>query len=129
MGTKSILVIDDEADLRQLIQTCLELMGGWQVFMANSGKEGLAKAQTQQTDVILLDVMMPEMDGLATLQQLRANSATCHIPVILLTAKERSIQQSQFADLDICGTIGKPFDPLKLADKITTALDKQKHHP
>lgn len=126
MDTKKVLVIDDEADLRKLIQTCLELLGGWQVLTASSGQEGLAKAQTQQTDVILLDVMMPEMDGLATLQQLRANSSTRHIPVILLTAKERSIQQSQFASLDVRGTIGKPFNPLKLADQITAALSKQK---
>lgn len=124
MNVKKVLVIDDEADLRKLIQTCLELIGGWQVSTAGSGQEGLAKAQAQQTDVILLDVMMPEMDGLTTLQKLRANAETQHVPVILLTAKERSIQQSQFAKLGICGTIGKPFNPLKLADQITAALNK-----
>lgn len=128
MTVKKALVIDDEADLRKLIQTCLELTGGWQVVTASSGKEGLAKAQTQQIDVILLDVMMPEMDGHATLQKLRAHSATQHIPVILLTAKERSMQQSQFAELGVRGTIGKPFNPLKLADQITAALNKQKHN-
>ncbi|GAB4377499.1 MAG: response regulator [Elainellaceae cyanobacterium] len=124
MTVKKVLVIDDEADLRKLIQTCLEVMTEWQVLTAGSGKEGLTKAQTQQADVILLDIMMPEMDGLATLQQLRANSATRHIPVILLTAKERSIQQSQFTNLNVCGTIGKPFNPLNLADQITAVLNK-----
>lgn len=122
-----ILVIDDEDDLRNLVQTCLELMAGWQVLTASSGNEGLSKAQTEQPDAILLDMMMPEMDGLKTLQHLRSHSTTKDIPVILLTAKGRSTDQSQFAQLDICGVISKPFDPRKLMTQIVSALSHSKN--
>lgn len=124
MKALQILVIDDEDDIRKLTQTCLEVMGGWQVLTACSGREGLAKAQVNQPDAILLDVMMPEMDGLTTFQQLQANPATGHIPVILLTARGRSADQSMFAELGVMGTINKPFNPLKLAEQVAEALGK-----
>ncbi|MGG6265540.1 response regulator [Leptolyngbya sp. AN03gr2] len=124
MSIQQILVIDDEDDLRNLIQTCLELMGGWQVLSANCGKEGLLKAQTEQPDAILLDVMMPQMDGFATLQQLRANTTTQHIPVILLTAKGRSLDQNQLTQLNVRGTISKPFNPRKLVDQVLMLLSE-----
>lgn len=119
---KRILVIDDEDDIRKLTQTCLEIMGGWQVLTASSGSEGLAKAQTEQPDVILLDVMMPDMDGQTTFQQLQANPATRNIPVILLTARGRSANETLFAELAVKGVINKPFNPLKLADQVVAAL-------
>lgn len=122
MTLKQILVIDDEDDIRKLTQTCLEIMGGWQVLTASSGNEGLAKAQTEHPDAILLDVMMPDMDGPATFQKLQANPATKHIPVILLTAKGRSADQSLIAQLGVKGVINKPFNPLKLADQVAAAL-------
>lgn len=119
---KRILVIDDEDDIRKLTQTCLEIMGGWQVLTASSGSEGLAKAQTEQPDVILLDVMMPDMDGQTTFQQLQENQATRNIPVILLTARGRSTSETLFAELGVKGVINKPFNPLKLADQVVAAL-------
>ncbi|BAY23876.1 response regulator receiver protein [Calothrix sp. NIES-2100] len=73
MTSKQILVIDDEDDIRQLIQTCLEIMGGWKVLTATSGNQGLLLAQSSQPDAILLDVMMPDMDGLTTFEKLQAN--------------------------------------------------------
>lgn len=128
MSIKQILVIDDEDDLRNLIQTCLELMAGWQVLSARSGIEGLIKAQAEQPDAILLDLMMPEMDGLTTLQQLRSTSVTKHIPVILLSAKGRSIDQDQLAQLGVCGMITKPFKPVNLVAQITTALNNVQNY-
>lgn len=122
MKVKKILVIDDEDDIRKLTQTCLEIMGGWQVLAACSGSEGLAKAQAEQPDAILLDVMMPDMDGLTTFQKLQANPATKHIPVILLTARGRYADQNQLAELGMSGVINKPFNPLKLADQVIEAL-------
>jgi CheY-like chemotaxis protein len=119
---KQILVIDDEDDIRKLTQTCLEIMGSWEVLTASSGSEGLAKAQANQPDAILLDVMMPDMDGPTTFQKLQANPATRHIPVILLTAKGRSADQHLFAELGVTGVINKPFNPLKLADLVAKAL-------
>ena len=122
MTGKQILVIDDEDDIRKLTQTCLEIMGGWQVLTACSGSEGLAKAEAEQPDAILLDIMMPDLDGPATFQKLQANPATRHIPVILLTAKGRSAEAHFFAELGVTGVINKPFNPLKLADQVAAAL-------
>jgi len=78
------LVVDDEDDIRKLTQTCLEMMGGLAGLTASSGS-AVAQAQANQPDAILLDVMMPDMDGPTTFQKLQANPATRHIPVILLT--------------------------------------------
>jgi CheY-like chemotaxis protein len=120
---KSILVIDDEVDILRLIQTCLEVMGGWQVLIACSGNEGLRLAQNNQPDAILLDVMMPDMDGLTTFQQLQDNPSTRRIPVVLLTARGRSVDQGMFAELGVKGVLNKPFNPLKLADQVAAALN------
>ncbi|MBH8556098.1 response regulator [Nostocaceae cyanobacterium CENA357] len=122
MNTKQILVIDDEDDIRKLIQTCLEIMGGWQVLTATSGSQGLLLAQSSQPDAILLDVMMPDMDGLKTFQKLQANQITKDIPVILLTARGRNTDQNLFAQLGVRGIINKPFNPQKLANQVAAAL-------
>lgn len=122
MTAKQILVIDDEDDIRKLTQTCLEIMGGWQVLTARSGNEGLLLAKANQPDAILLDVMMPDMDGLTTFEKLRANPETKHIPVILLTAKGHSTAQNQEAELGVAGVIKKPFNPLKIADQVAEVL-------
>ncbi len=99
MTAKQILVIDDEDDIRKLIQTCLEIMGGWQVLTAKSGSEGLLLAQAAQPDAIILDVMMPEMDGKVTFQKLQENSLTKCIPVILLTARGHTTDQRLFLSI------------------------------
>ncbi|MBC1225114.1 response regulator [Nostoc sp. UCD121] len=122
MISKQILVIDDEDDIRQLIQTCLEIMGGWEVLTATSGNQGLILAQSSQPDAILLDVMMPDMDGLTTFQKLQANQTTKHIPVILLTARGRTNNERLFSNLGVKGIISKPFNPQKLAVQVAAAL-------
>ena len=122
MTAKRILVIDDEADILRLIQTCLEIMRGWQVLTADSGSEGLRLAEAHRPDAILLDVMMPDMDGVTTFQNLQANPATKCIPVIFLTAKGRYTERNMFAELGIKGVLNKQFNPLKIADQIATTL-------
>ncbi|WP_373528707.1 response regulator [Nostoc sp.] len=122
MTSKQILVIDDEDDIRQLIQTCLEIMGGWKVLTATSGNQGLLLAQSSQPDAILLDVMMPDMDGLTTFEKLQANQITKHIPVILLTARGRTNNERLFNEIDVKGIISKPFNPQKLAVQVAAAL-------
>jgi CheY-like chemotaxis protein len=117
-----ILVIDDEERIQEVVQTCLEILGGWEVITASSGNEGLLIAQTQQPDAILLDVSMPEMDGLATFQRLQENPTTQSIPVILLTAKVQPADRERFAQLGIAGVIIKPFDPVQLASQVASAL-------
>lgn len=123
MSTKRILLIDDEEDIREATQICLEVTGAWEVLTASSGSEGLVKAEIEQPDGILLDVMMPDMDGLTTFKALQANPATRHIPVILLTAKAQSAEQRQFTQLDVAGVITKPYDPFSLSDQVAEALN------
>lgn len=122
MPDKRILVIDDEINICTVIQACLENLGGWETLTALSGKEGLAIAQTQQFNAILLDVMMPDVDGLTLLRMLQNDSATQAIPVILLTAKVQSADMAQFAKLGVTGVIAKPFDPLTLAEQVGSIL-------
>jgi CheY-like chemotaxis protein len=120
--SKCILIIDDEEGILGVARAILEVPGGWRVLTAQSGKEGLACALAECPDAILLDVMMPDLDGPATLQQLRANPATRSIPVVLLTAKAQSADRHRFASMEVQGVISKPFDPLRLAAQISTAL-------
>lgn len=122
MKTKHILIIDDEDDIREVAQLSLEMIGGWQVLTAKSGGEGVAQAKACQPDAILLDVMMPEMDGLATFQLLQSDITTQHIPVILLTAKVHPTDQKRFACLGISGVITKPFEPMQLVDQVSEVL-------
>jgi CheY-like chemotaxis protein len=116
------LVVDDEDDIREIAQISLEALGGWEVLTASCGAEGLATAAAEQPDVILLDVMMPDMDGPTTFRWLRAEPATQSIPVVLLTAKVRASDREMFADLGVDGVLSKPFDPVTLSDEITAAL-------
>ena len=118
----SILIIDDEEDIREVAGLSLETVAGWEVFLASSGAEGIARAIEQQPDAILLDVMMPGMDGPATFRELRGNPATAHIPVMLLTAKVQASDQRRFADLDVKAVLFKPFDPLTLSTQIAGVL-------
>jgi CheY-like chemotaxis protein len=122
MSAKRILVVDNEEYIREVAQICLETVAGWHVLTASSGQEGLASAETEQPDAILLDVMMPDMDGVTTFQRLQENSATRHIPVILLTAKVQASDRRRYDNLGITGLIPKPFDPLQLAHQVATAL-------
>ena len=119
---KRILVIDDAEDIREVAQVSLEVVGGWEVLTASSGREGVAKALAEQPDAILLDVMMPDQDGPTTFQQLQANSATQHIPVILLTAKALASDRRMFAELGVASVIAKPFEPLSLASQVARVL-------
>ncbi|MBD2250061.1 response regulator [Nostoc parmelioides] len=123
MDTKRILIIDDEYDIRAVAELSLKAVGGWQVSTAASGSEGVAKAAAEQPDVILLDVMMPDMDGIATFQALQANPVTQSIPVILLTAKTQTAEQRRFAELGIQAIITKPFKAMKLPAQVTAALN------
>ena len=120
--SRRILIIDDEEDIRQVAALSLETVAGWEVMMANSGAQGLARAVDYQPDAILLDVMMPGMDGPSTFRELRKNPATAKIPVLLLTAKVQSTDQRRFADLGVEAVLFKPFDPLTLATQISSVL-------
>ena len=122
MPHKKILIIDDEDDIREVAALSLESVAGWEVVTASSGSQGLARAVEHQPDAILLDVMMPGMDGPTTFRELRKNPATAKIPVLLLTAKVQSSDQRRFADLGVESVLFKPFDPMTLADQISGVL-------
>ena len=118
MPKKRILVIDDEDDIREVAQVSLETVPGWEVLTARSGREGLGMAAVEQPDAILLDVMMPDMDGPTTFQKLQSSPDISHIPVVLLTAKVQAADRRRFSTLGIKGLLAKPFDPLTLADQL-----------
>jgi two-component system alkaline phosphatase synthesis response regulator PhoP len=122
MTTKSILLIDDEPNLAEVIAVCLESFKGWKVQIANSGKAGLDLVETVNPDAILLDVMMPKMDGVTVYQSLQKNPVTQNIPVIFLTAKVQVSDRDRLTQLGAAGVIAKPFEPLKIADQISQIL-------
>lgn len=120
--TKRILVIDNEQYIQEVTQICLRTTAGWQVSTASAGQEGIAKAEAEQPDAILLDVMMPDIDGPTTFQQLQDNPATRQIPVILLTAKVQASDLRRYEELGVQGAIAKPFNPLQLANQVAATL-------
>jgi CheY-like chemotaxis protein len=122
MSTKQILIVDDEERIREVVQACLVKLAKWKVMTATSGLEAIAKAQGDRPDAILLDVSMPEMDGIETLRHLQNNVHTASIPVIFLTAKVQPNEQSQYKQLGVAGLIAKPFDPLLIAKEIEQLL-------
>jgi CheY-like chemotaxis protein len=118
---KKILLIDDEPDVRQVLQLTLELSYGWQVETAASGWEGIDKAKTLTPDAILLDIMMPDLDGVATLNQLQTYPETQKIPVIFLTAKLET-DQKRYTDTQAKAVLSKLIDPLMFGDKVISVL-------
>lgn len=120
--TRKILIIDDECDIQAVAQLALEVVAGWTVAIASSGLEGLELALNESPDAILLDVMMPDMDGIMTLKALQSNPRTCMIPVILMTAKTQLADRERFAKLGISGLISKPFKAMQLSEQISLAL-------
>ena len=119
---KRILIIDDEQLSIQVLEMTLKMTTEWTVFSAGSGYEGIDKAKAEQPDAILLDMMMPGMDGLATLSQLRSQQETQHIPVILLTSMLKIAQPASMNTAQAAAVLEKPFNPATLAQQITDIL-------
>jgi CheY-like chemotaxis protein len=113
-----VLHVEDEPDIREVAKLALEEVGGMTVEMAACGPDALVKAPAFAPDLILLDVMMPGMDGPATLLELRKNPLTASIPVIFMTAKVQSHEVARYKELGAIGVIAKPFDPMTLADQV-----------
>jgi CheY-like chemotaxis protein len=119
---RRILIIDDEDDIREVAALSLEATAGWQIFTASSGLAGIDIAIAEQPDAILMDVMMPGVDGPTTFSNMQQNPDVAHIPVLLLTAKVQGVDQRRFAGLGLAGILFKPFDPLTLAKQISDTL-------
>lgn len=119
--TTPILLIDDEDDVREVLTISLEVSGAWEVFSAASGMEGLAIAIREKPAVILLDLMMPGLDGLAMLDKFHAHPITRKIPIILLTAKSM-VDYPQIENPQVCGILSKLTNPLTLTQEIVALL-------
>ena len=115
-------MIDDDDDIRTIVQMSLEMGGGWEVVVAGSGAEGIQLARSAGPDAILLDVMMPDMDGPATYTRLQGDEATAAIPVIFLTAKVLAAELDSYRDLGVAHFIAKPFSAMGLGDEISERL-------
>jgi CheY-like chemotaxis protein len=120
--SKTILIIDDDDDIREIAQLALELGASWKVLTASSGADGVAAAASSRPDAILLDVMMPGVDGPATLELLRRNDVTRSIPVVFLTAKSRPAERERLMALGVRGVLAKPFDPMFLSEQVAALL-------
>jgi two-component system OmpR family response regulator len=118
MTTLRILHVDDEPDIREVVEISLGLDPGFSTRSCGSGEEALAAAIAWQPDIILCDVMMPVMDGPATLMRLRENALTANIPVIFMTARAQTRELDRFRSLGALGVIPKPFDPMTLAASV-----------
>jgi|SRR5680860_933892 len=123
MPHRHILLIDDEDDIREVASISLEAVGEWRVSAASGGRDGIAQAIAGQPEVILCDVMMPGIDGPATVGLLKDDPRTAGIPVILLTARVQSTDHLGFDLLDVIGVIPKPFDPMALSGQVEALFE------
>jgi CheY-like chemotaxis protein len=115
---RTVLVVDDDDSIREIAEIALQLVGGLQVQTASGGVEALELTRRHLPDVVLMDVMMPDMDGLTTFRHMQADDDIRHIPVILVTAKVQVGARQIWDGLAISGVISKPFDPMTLSDEI-----------
>jgi CheY-like chemotaxis protein len=119
---RRVLIIDDDDDIREVAALSLESVAGWTIASASNGPEGIACAREFRPDAILMDVMMPGMDGPTTFRTMQQITELAHIPVLLLTAKVHGVDQRRFAGLGVATVLFKPFDPLRLAQQIADTL-------
>lgn len=122
---RSVLLVDDEADIRRIAILSLQTIAGWTVREARSGREALTMLEEQRPDLVLLDVMMPEMDGPTTLANMRGNRCFDGIPVIFLTAKALPSDHAMLQRLGASGVLTKPFDPLLLAAQVDRIMESR----
>jgi CheY-like chemotaxis protein len=118
MQLERILYVEDDADIREVASMALEVVGGFEVLACESGAEALSRVEGYNPQLIVLDVMMPEMDGPATLKRLQADPKTAKIPVIFMTAKVQPGEIAEFLTLGARDVVAKPFDPMTLSDSL-----------
>ena len=117
-----ILLIEDDPDIQKMVRLSLKYQGGHEVLVASGGREGLDKAAQENPDLILLDVMMPEMDGYETIKALKSQPGTRHIPVIFLSARAQQAEIQKGRELGASGYLVKPFDPMTLASQLDAIM-------
>lgn len=119
-----VLLVDDEEDIRKIGSLSLEAIGKFEVSVASSAREALRLAEQEHPDVILMDMMMPEMDGLAALRELQAIPHLRAIPVVFVTAKVQTAEAQKYLALGARGVVPKPFDPMTLPADLLRILGK-----
>jgi two-component system OmpR family response regulator len=124
-----VLLIDDEEDIRKVGHLSLEKVGKFQTLIAACGREGLDLAASNRPDLILMDMMMPGMDGLTALAELRQTPALREIPVIFMTAKVQRNEIARYISMGALGVIQKPFDPMTLPAEIRKIMDARAAGP
>lgn len=122
MVIEKVLLVDDDPNIRKLAKMSLERVGRWTVTVATCGEEALSMVTADKPDLILLDVMMPGLDGRSTLSQLKSMPDIRHVPVILMTAKVQNEEMNVYLQLGAAGVIIKPFDPMSLPNEILRRL-------
>lgn len=122
---KKILYAEDEPDVQTIVQMVIEAMSDYEIKICNNGKLLLDCVEEYNPDLILLDVMMPEMDGPTTYSNLQLNEKTKNIPVIFMTAKAQVHEVQLFKESGVIGVITKPFDPVVLCSEIQKIWDKK----
>ena len=123
MGKLTVLVIDDDPVILELLRVNFEIEG-FDVICAKDGEEGLLRAQNDQPDVVISDIMMPRRDGLQLLSDLKEGPSTQDLPVILLSAKAQKSEVEQGLELGADDYITKPFDPLELIDRLNAVMTR-----
>ena len=115
---RTVLYVDDEPDIREIVQLALGLSNELSVHICESGEQALATIPGLKPDLVMLDVMMPGMDGPTTMRKMRADPALAEIPVIFMTAKAMPQEITRFHELGALGVIPKPFDPMRLTSQV-----------
>jgi len=115
---KSLLYVDDDADIREIVEMSLSLDGDLKVVTSDGGERALLKMRVEHPDLVVLDVMMPGMDGPTILKRMRADPELACIPVIFMTAKARTSEIGRLRELSTIGVIAKPFDPMALGKQV-----------
>jgi CheY-like chemotaxis protein len=119
-------MVDDDPDIRRVAELSLARIGGWTVSLASSGAEAIARAEQDPPDAVLLDVMMPDMDGPSTLLALQAHPVLGRVPVVFITAKVREHEIARYLGLGAAGVICKPFDPMELPAQLRRILSGER---
>ncbi|NQW00810.1 MAG: response regulator [Rhodospirillales bacterium] len=122
---KKILYVEDEPDIQKVAKLALEHVGGFEVMVCGSGPEAIKNGPAFEPDMILLDVMMPGMDGPATLEALRKIDSLVNTPAVFLTAKVLPTEIQRYKELGALDVIAKPFDPMALSDQVRAVWDKR----
>jgi two-component system, OmpR family, response regulator len=117
-GPTRVLYVEDDRDIQAIVRIALVNVGGMELCICSSGHEALAELDAFRPDFLLLDLMMPELDGTATLAAIRARDTYASIPAAFITAKVQASEADRLRALGVCGVIAKPFDPMTLAERL-----------